>query len=109
MENKKDVKAAAKGNKEKVKPVSPAKARLEKRANDEKIVRRIKMGFIAFVSLAVVCIIIGIVLFVYKPPVFAYPWLTGALDTNTRGGNKIERLIVFDPKAGGGLQVFAVK
>ena len=69
MENKNDVKTAAKNQKEKVKPVSPAKARLERKANDDRIVRIIRMGFIAFVSLAVVCIAIGVALYVYRPPV----------------------------------------
>jgi len=53
----------------KIKPVSPAKARLEKRENDEKIVRNIRFVFISFVVLAIIGLIIGLVLYVYKPAI----------------------------------------
>ena len=79
MEKTNNVKTTEQRKKEKVKPVSPVKARLDRKANDERIVRIIRLSFIAFVSLAIICIAVGIALFVYKPPVA------------TVGGEKVEQ------------------
>jgi foldase protein PrsA len=54
---------------ERIQPVSPAKARLEKRANDEKIIKTIKMIFAIVVIVAVVGTATGMFLFLYKPSV----------------------------------------
>ena len=48
---------------------SPAQARLDRRANDEKIIKTIRLVFAAVVVLAVVGVAAGVFIFVYKPPV----------------------------------------
>ena len=55
--------------KEKIAAVSPSRARLEKRANDEKIIKTIKIIFTTVVTVAVIGIILSIFLYVYKPTV----------------------------------------
>lgn len=71
-----NAKAAGSGNQgknrgagEKIQPVSPAKARLEKRANDEKIVKTIKTIFAIIVVVAVIGTATGMFLFLYRPAV----------------------------------------
>ena len=61
--------ADIKGKDGKIAPVSPSRARLEKRANDEKIIRTIKIIFTSIVTIAIIGIIVSIVLYVYKPTV----------------------------------------
>jgi len=53
----------------KITPVSPSRARLERRANDEKIIKNIKITFMTIVILAVVGIAVSIFLYVYRPAV----------------------------------------
>ena len=60
---------AAQGSKAKGTIKSPSQARLERRANDEKIIKTIRLVFVAIVALAVIGVSIGIFLYVYKPPV----------------------------------------
>ena len=53
----------------KIAPVSPSRARLERRANDEKIIKNIKIAFTTVITIAVIGIILSIFLYVYKPTV----------------------------------------
>jgi len=53
----------------KVVPVSPSKARLERRANDEKIIKIIKYTFTSIVTVAILGICLSIFLYAYKPTV----------------------------------------
>ena len=48
---------------------SPAQARLDRRANDDRVIKTIRMVFVAIVVLAVIGVAAGIFLFMYKPPV----------------------------------------
>lgn len=53
----------------KITPVSPSRARLERRANDEKIIKTIKIIFTTIVTIAIIGIIVSIFLYAYKPTV----------------------------------------
>ena len=61
-------KGAGKGG-GKVAPISPSRARLERRANDEKIIRNIKIAFTTIVIIAVIGVLLSVFLYVYKPTV----------------------------------------
>ena len=53
----------------KIAPVSPSRARLERRANDDKIIKNIKIAFTAIITVAIIGIVLSIFLYVYKPTV----------------------------------------
>ena len=53
----------------KIAPMSPSRARLERRANDEKIIKTIKIIFTTIVVLAVIGVLLSIFLYVYRPAV----------------------------------------
>jgi len=57
------------GREGKIAPVSPSRARLEKRANDDKIIKTIKIIFMTVVIVAIVGIVLSVFLYVYKPTV----------------------------------------
>ena len=52
-----------------VKPKTPSEARLQRRADDEKIVRRIKIVFVSIIVIAVIGISFGVFMTTYKPTV----------------------------------------
>jgi len=53
----------------KVAPMSPSRARLERHANDEKLIRNIKIAFTSIVVLAIIAVAVSVFLFFYKPMV----------------------------------------
>ncbi|MCL2059314.1 MAG: peptidylprolyl isomerase [Oscillospiraceae bacterium] len=52
-----------------VTPVSPSRARLERRANDEKIIKTIKLIFTTIIVLAAAGLALSLFLYIYKPAV----------------------------------------
>ena len=59
----------SRGSGGKITPVSPSRARIERRANDEKIIKTIKITFTTIIIVAVIGIILSVFLYVYKPTV----------------------------------------